>query len=176
MNTPFSYTKSLIMILGYKIRYGSKFSTNLFQDFNRIKLEIKNSGTLIMGKHNQNRGVLHLVVDGGKMSIGSHVFFNTGACISCLDSITLGDRVQIANNVVIVDHDHNVAGVLSGEPHPGFTVAPISIGENTWIGANSVILKGTTIGKNCVIAAGSIIKGNIPDGSIIIQKRETTIK
>lgn len=176
MNLVFRCVYSFFKFTFYKIRYGKLFSSRFIQGFRGIRLEIHNGGHFSMGTHNQNRGMVHFVVDGGTMKVGSHLYINTGAYIGCLDSITLGDRVQIANNVVIVDHDHNVSGILAGEFHPGFTVAPISIGDNTWIGANSVILKGTTIGKNCVIAAGSIVKGNYPDGSVIIQKRETTIK
>jgi len=47
--------------------------------------------------------------------------------------------------------------------------------RNCWIGANTVILRGTTIGDNSVIGAGCVLKGEYPAGAIIIQKRETTI-
>lgn len=51
----------------------------------------------------------------------------------------------------------------------------MNIGKNCWIGANTVILRGTTIGDNSVIGAGCVLKGEYPAGAIIIQKRETTI-
>ena len=57
-----------------------------------------------------------------------------------------------------------------------YLTAPITIGKNCWIGANTVILRGTTIGDNCLIAAGSVVKGNYADGSVVIQKREEIIK
>lgn len=47
----------------------------------------------------------------------------------------------------------------------------VNIGENVWIGANVVILRGTNIGNNSVIAAGSIINGNIPANKIVYQER-----
>lgn len=52
-----------------------------------------------------------------------------------------------------------------------FICSDVYIGENTWIGANTLILKGTRIGANCVIAGGSVVLGNIPDDSIFVQKR-----
>ena len=43
-----------------------------------------------------------------------------------------------------------------------YKTAPVEIGNNVWIGANCVILRGTKIGDNCVVAAGSVIKGRVP--------------
>ena len=50
------------------------------------------------------------------------------------------------------------------------------IGKNCWIGANTIILKGTIIGDNCVVGAGCVLKGKYPDSTIIIQKRITETK
>lgn len=43
----------------------------------------------------------------------------------------------------------------------------IRLGDNVWIGMNSIILKGTTIGNNSVVSAGSVAKGYYPANSII---------
>ena len=72
-------------------------------------------------------------------------------------------------------HDH-VFDSTDGVRRNEYLAAPITIGKNCWIGANTVILRGTTIGDNCLIAAGSVVKGNYPDGSVIIQKKEEIIK
>ena len=57
-----------------------------------------------------------------------------------------------------------------------FKTSPVIIGNNVWIGANTVILRGTEIGDNCVIGAGCVIKGKYGANSVIVQKRtETTI-
>ena len=49
------------------------------------------------------------------------------------------------------------------------------IGDNVWIGANTVILRGSIIDNGCVIGAGSVIKGEYPPDSVVIQKREDTV-
>ena len=51
-----------------------------------------------------------------------------------------------------------------------YKCAPISIGNNVWIGANSVILRGSSIGDGVVIGAGSVVKGSVPAKTIYIQK------
>lgn len=44
----------------------------------------------------------------------------------------------------------------------------IYIGNNSFIGARVSLLPGATVGKDCIIGAGSVVKGTIPDGSIVI--------
>lgn len=112
---------------------------------------------------------------GGVLQIGNNVGINSNCIISSHDNIEIGDNVEIGPNVCIYDHDHDTkceGGIKAGK----FITAPVSVGNNTWIGANVVILRGTKIGKNCIIAAGSIVKGEIPDNSTYIQKREKIIK
>ena len=54
--------------------------------------------------------------------------------------------------------------------------ATIEIGKHCWIGANTTVLRGTKIGNNVVIGAGCVIKGEIPDGTVVIQKRINEVK
>lgn len=51
-----------------------------------------------------------------------------------------------------------------------YVEAPIVIDNNVWIGANTVILKGTSIGANAAIAAGSIVRGVMPEDSLFYNK------
>jgi acetyltransferase-like isoleucine patch superfamily enzyme len=167
MRSPLLYLKNVIRICFGKIRYGGKFSAGIIQTFDRLHLEIHGKGMIRMGSYNQNRGNLYLVADGGKIEIGDHCFFNTGCCVSAVDSIRIGSGCKFGNNLVIVDHDHN----FKDDNGPEFISSPVEIGDNNWIGANVTILRGTKIGNGCVIGAGSVVNGQVPDGSKIIQKR-----
>ena len=112
---------------------------------------------------------------GGILQIGTDVGFNTNCVVSSHDNIYIGSNVEIGPNVCIYDHDHDTkceGGIKAGK----FVTTPVSIGNETWIGANVVILRGTKIGANCIISAGSIVKGEIPDNSIYIQKKDSIIK
>lgn len=91
--------------------------------------------------------------------------------ITCIDHITIGDGCQFGQNVVIVDHDHN----FRNEGEGALISSPITIGNNVWVGANCVILRGVTIGDNAVIAAGSVIHDDVPADSVIYQKKEDYI-
>ena len=84
---------------------------------------------------------------------------NHNCSITAVDQIVIGNDVNIANNVVIVDHDHIITseGVL-GE----LISSPVVIGNRVWIGADSVITRGVTIGDGAVIAAGAVVNKDIP--------------
>ena len=113
--------------------------------------------------------------DGGQLSLGRMVGINRNSMIMCHDKVFIGDNTIMGPGVYIYDHDH-VFDSTSGVRRNEYLTAPITIGKNCWIGANTIILRGTTIGDNCLIAAGCVVKGNYPDGSIVIQKREEIIK
>ncbi len=113
--------------------------------------------------------------DGGHLTIGSMVGINRNSMIMCHDKISIGDNTIMGPGVYIYDHDHQF-NADNGVKRNEYVTYPISIGKNCWIGAGTIILKGTKIGNNCLIAAGSVVKGNISDGSIVIQKREEFIK
>jgi len=51
----------------------------------------------------------------------------------------------------------------------------IVVGDNTFIGENSVILCGTSIGSNCIIGAGAVVRGRIPDNALVIGNPGQTV-
>ena len=80
--------------------------------------------------------------------------------------IEIGDNVTITRGVCFVNHDGGVA--LFRNKYPGLNVfGKIIIGNNVFIGINSIILPGVTIGNNVVIGAGSIVNKDIPDNSVV---------
>lgn len=82
--------------------------------------------------------------------------------------ISIGKNCKITSGVHILAHDYSidVPRQVFGEFIGG--TAPVTIGDNCFIGVNAVIMKGTNIGNNCIVGAGSIVSGGVyPDGSII---------
>jgi acetyltransferase-like isoleucine patch superfamily enzyme len=74
----------------------------------------------------------------------------------------IGDDVRLAQNVVVSGLNHNYQDISKPIHEQGVSTEDIYIGDETWIGANSVVLPGVFIGKHCVIAAGSVVTKNIP--------------
>lgn len=134
------------------------------------EVDIRN-GKLIIGKNFKMRSHSHLRVrKNALLQLGDNVSFNYGNMIVSHEKIIIGDDVQFGPNVLIYDHDHDYraeGGIKSGK----FKTSPVIIGNNVWIGANTMILRGSVIGDNCIIGAGSVVKGEIPPGTIYVQKR-----
>ncbi|MGY3931360.1 maltose O-acetyltransferase [Aeromonas encheleia] len=83
--------------------------------------------------------------------------------------IYIGKHCMIAQFVTIVASNHVVD--LGGNmiEHEWDNVKRnVSIGDNTWIGAGSIILPGVTIGSGCVIAAGSVVTHDVLDNQIVV--------
>lgn len=166
----FNIITNLLHILLWKVLYPKACRINFFQPLlAHLSIEV-GKGKIIIGKRLYNRKPLHILVDNdGICKIGENCFFNHNCSITCLNKISIGDRCTFGNNLVLVDHDHAKDG---GD----FITGTVSIGNDTWVGANVVILRDTHIGRNCIIAAGSIVKGNVPDNTLYIQKRSSECK
>ena len=81
--------------------------------------------------------------------------------------IEIGDRVQIAYGTVFMAHDGGASLFMDEFPEDDI-FGKINIGNNVFIGINCTILLNTTIGDNCIIGAGSVVRGNFPDNSVIL--------
>ncbi|MDO4547803.1 MAG: acyltransferase [Clostridia bacterium] len=157
------------------VRRGVKF--NPVQDISpSSKVSVEKGGKLTLGArtHLRPRALIH-VLSGGNMRLGAHCYMGQGSIITCKGEVTVGDGVSFGPNVTVYDHDH-VFGVDGGFRREEYTTAPVVIGKDVWIGAGTIILRGTNIGDNCVVGAGCLLKGDYPPGSLIIQKRTTSVK
>ena len=115
------------------------------------------------------------VINGGEFTVGDNCFINCGTYITIMGKTTIGNDGMIGPGVMIFDHDHAYA--VNGGIKEGKTIiGEIRIGNNVWIGANSCILRGATIGDNSVIAAGSIVKGIIPNDTLLYQERKSVMR
>ena len=108
---------------------------------------------------------LHMAY-GKNTHIGENFYANFNLVIVDDGDVYIGDNVMIAPNVTISPTGHPV------EPETRklgmqFSI-PIRIGNNVWIGSNSVILPGVSIGDNSVIGAGSIVTKDIPSNVVAV--------
>lgn len=85
---------------------------------------------------------------------------------------TIGKDVVISTNVIILTHDYsyNIGLRACNKAKAGDTALldSVSIGNDTFIGAGSIVLPGSKIGNYCVIGAGTVVKGIIEDYSVVI--------
>lgn len=143
-------------------------------------IRIDSGGLLLIGKNfSCNSGPAYCVNSSeySKIIVKSHGILTIGdnagisaTVISCSDKITLGNGVNIGSGSIIMDSNfHSTNPKLRGERKEKMSdikTAPIVIGDNVFIGAHSIILKGVSIGENSIIAAGSVVVKSVPANQI----------
>ena len=98
--------------------------------------------------------------------LGKQVYANFNLTLVDDTCIHIGDYVMIAPNVTIATAGHPIDPELRKKI--GQFNMPVRIENNVWIGANAVILPGVTIGENSVIGAGSVVTKDIPENVVAV--------
>lgn len=161
-----------------------------FRSTGTIRIKARAAGDILIGKNvrllagwRSNRvGLCGPVIlhtwEGGRIEIGNH----TGAsavAISSRSGIKIGKHCNIGGNVRIFDHDFHA---LDAEVRRGprgcddCATKPITIGDDVFIGAQSIILKGVNIGDRAVIGAGSVVTKDVPADCIAAGNPAVIVK
>lgn len=103
-----------------------------------------------------------------------------GSIISAKNRIHLERDVLIAQQVIILDHNHAYEDITLPIAEQGITGnGRIRIGQGTWIGRGAAIIcpRGElTIGRNCVVGVNSVVMRSIPPYSLVFGSPATIIK
>jgi len=131
----------------------------------------------IDGKYLKNTRISSssIILNPEKLKIENNVWLWHYSVIDSSNGVIIGEGCQIGAWVGIFTHSSHVAIRLYGENYihypieerEGYVKGAVSIGAYTFIGAKSIVLPGTNIGKGSIVSAGSIVKGEFPDYSII---------
>jgi acetyltransferase-like isoleucine patch superfamily enzyme len=104
--------------------------------------------------------------------IGEEVDFliRQGRDITAANRIVIGKNVLLAPNVSVADTNHKYQHVGISIMHQGITTHSdqVCIGDDTWIGMNSVIVGDVKIGTHCVIGANAVVTKDLPDYCVVV--------
>ncbi len=103
---------------------------------------------------------------GRNTHLGNNVYANFNLTLVDDTHIYIGDSVMIGPNVTIATAGHPIDPDLRRDVAQ-FNI-PVTIGNNVWLGAHVVVLPGVTIGENTVIGAGSIVTKDIPANVVAV--------
>lgn len=117
------------------------------------------------------------ITNKGSLKIGSHVKLDINIELRVNDGhLIIGNYCRISANTMIITGNYIITKPAIPVGSQGSTPSTIIIGDNVWIGVNTVILKGVTIGQNTIIGAGSIVTKSIPPNSIYAGNPAKEIK
>jgi len=103
----------------------------------------------------------------GILKIGQRTAVNEGTIIACSERVEIGSDCMIAPRVYILDVDHDFQSREIPMSKQGYKTAPVVIGDDVWIGAYSVILKGVKIGTGAIIGANSLVNKDVKPYEIV---------
>lgn len=114
-----------------------------------------------------------------ELSIGDGSFIGHGCLFAVNESVRIGRHVRLATQVSIRDHDgHPLEATRrrSNEPSPPDQVAAVTIGDDVWIGAGALVLKGVTIGDRAVVAAASVVTADVAPDTVVAGNPARTVR
>jgi acetyltransferase-like isoleucine patch superfamily enzyme len=109
----------------------------------------------------------------GIIKMGDFVLICPAVRIHCATSITVGNGVMFAHGSYITDADWHG---LYDRAMPVGATAPVTIGDNVWIGNNAIVCKGVTIGDNSVVGAGAVVVRDIPPHCVAVGNPARVVK
>lgn len=130
------------------------------------QVKVTSRVALALGPHCRIGTGVCFETPGGDITVGHHVRINTGCVLVSYASISIGNDCLIGEYVSIRDANH---GTATGAPMrlQSHSFAPITIGDDVWIGRGAVVLKGVSIGHGAVVAANSVVTHDVPANAIV---------
>jgi acetyltransferase-like isoleucine patch superfamily enzyme len=167
------YSKLRVILLksaGSQIkgRFGLRYGVDIPRVKNKLHVcdfvSLDRNVSIVMTNTDQNINAEYLVY------LGNNVYINRNTSIDATTLIHIDSDVMIGPNCYITDHDHDYK---NQDPSTKIGALPLDgqatyIHKNVWIGANVVVLKGVTIGENSIIGAGSVVTKNISANVIAV--------
>ena len=101
---------------------------------------------------------------GKHITVGDRFYANSFCTMIDVAPITIGNNVMFGTHVQIITAGHPIHPDVRNTAYE--YGAPVTIGDNVWIGAGAIVLPGVTIGKNTVIGAGAVVTKDVPENVV----------
>ena len=110
------------------------------------------------------------VVRSQNVRIGKNVVIMNNCLMMGAGGITIDDNALVAANAQLISNNHDL------DDHMIITCKPVHLKRNCWIGAGATILPGVTVGENSVVGANSVVTKDIPDNCIAVGSPAKVVK
>ena len=131
-------------------------------------LRTPNGGRVFLGRSASIGAGAELTASGGVIEVGDCTFIGSWTTVVARTAVRIGSHCLVAERVTIRDQDHDVRGPIGAHiAEAGFQVSEVEIGDDVWIGAGAVILRGVRIGRGAVVGANSVVNRDVASGDIV---------
>jgi acetyltransferase-like isoleucine patch superfamily enzyme len=103
----------------------------------------------------------------GEVRIGDKTVLGQECTISAYQHVSIGEQCILADRVMLIDFDHNVAEVEQPIRQQGIYKRDVRVGNNVWIGFAAQILRGVTVGDNAIVGAGAVVTRDVPANAVV---------
>ncbi|GAB1358479.1 acyltransferase [Porphyromonadaceae bacterium] len=110
----------------------------------------------------------------GNVIIGSNTRIGLGSTL--IGPVQIGDNVLLAQNVVVSGMNHSYEDIDIPIANQGYSTDMVTVEEDVWIGANSVITSGVSIGTHSIVAGGSVVVKSVPPYCVVAGNPARVIK
>lgn len=129
------------------------------------RLRLRQGTRLSIGDRTRVRGTV-IVNGGGSVVVGADSLLN-GCWILAADSVRLGERCLVSDCGITDNDFHNPDPSLRHETAKPDTRAPVTIGDNVWLGTHALVLKGVHIGEDSLVGAGAVVRRDVPAAAVV---------
>lgn len=99
---------------------------------------------------------------GKRIKVGAHANLGVNVYINGRGGVTIGENVLMGPDVIIYTGTHTLGDSETPVQRQQMRYAPVTIGDDVWLGARVVVLPGVTIGRGCVVGANSVVTRRLP--------------
>ena len=103
----------------------------------------------------------------GTLRIGDKTVLGREDTLNCFLDVSIGPRCIVADWVYVGDFDHRYDYLHVPIKDQGIVKSPVRVGADVWIGVKASVLRGAQVGDGCVLAAHTVVKGDVPAGSVV---------
>ena len=134
----------------------------------RVGLDARRGhGRIVLGRWVHLGDDVRLHAHEGTLRIGDRCVFGRDNTVNCYLDVEFGARTLVADWVYVCDFDHRFDDVTVPIKDQGIVKTPVRVGPDVWVGTKVSVLRGAVVGEGSVLAAHTVVRGEIPPGSVV---------
>jgi acetyltransferase-like isoleucine patch superfamily enzyme len=133
----------------------------------KVTVQIGKRGSVRLGRWSWVGRGTKIRCHEGEVRIGAKTVLGEDCTISAYQHVSIGEQCIVADRVMLIDFDHNVAEIERPIRVQGIYKRDVRVGNNVWIGYGAQILRGVTVGDNSIIGASSVVSKDVPANAVV---------